>query len=181
MLTAETFDRTRSRLNDLLMYSGLRRPDGLDQWRYLLDLIAGVTRTQKIWGTEIFGDVLDELHAATGNRAWRKANGVQLGFWQRRRLRKQARSMRVGKIRNLAKIHADLGVACEQREQWNQLAVEPSLPASVPGVPEVISDYDDLITELAAIAAAAALDDLDRRSDSPARRPYSRASAPPSA
>src|SRR5581483_5594028 len=48
----------------------------------------------------------------------------------------------------------------------NKFAVEPGLPASVPDVPEVMADYDNLITELAAIAAAAALDNLDRRSDS---------------
>jgi very-short-patch-repair endonuclease len=166
MLTAETFDRTRSRLNDLLTRSGLRRPETLDQWRSLLDLIAGVTRTHEVWGPEIFGDVLDKLHTATGNRTWRKANGVRLGFWQRRRLRKQARSMRVGRIRNVAKLHAELGTVCEQLEQWNKFAVEPSLPASVPDVPEIMTDYDDLITELAAIAAAATLDDLDQRSDS---------------
>lgn len=165
-LTTTTLDETRARLDELLAASGLRRPTGLDQWRHLLDLLAGVARTQERWGTEVFGEALDALHAATGSRAWRRANGVQLGLWRCRALRKQARSMRADGVRDHAQLHAELDAARQQRHRWNELSTEAGTPTAVPGLTEAMSGYDTLITELAAIAAAASLDGLDQRPES---------------
>ncbi|MGH3908917.1 MAG: AAA domain-containing protein, partial [Pseudonocardiaceae bacterium] len=162
-LTTATLDQTRARLDALLAASGLRRPAGLDQWRQLLDLCAGVARTQERCGIEVFGDVLDELHAATGSRDWRRANGVQLGFWRCRALRKQAKSMRADNVRDHAQLHTELDAARQQRHRWRELSTGAGTPTSVPGLTEAMSGYDALITELAAIAAAASLEDLAQR------------------
>ncbi|MGI9062678.1 MAG: AAA domain-containing protein [Pseudonocardiaceae bacterium] len=154
---------TRARLDGLLRSSGLRRPADLDGWRDLLELCSAVAATVAGYGADIFGADLESLAAATADRRWRKAQGVRLGWWRRRTLVKQARALRIDGVRDTTLLHGTLAAAVDQWRQWRELSTPESVPAALPELADTAMEFDRLRTELAAIAASAALGPQEHR------------------
>lgn len=162
-LTTTTMRTTRARLDGLLRSSGLRHPGDLDGWREILELCSAVAATVAGYGADVFGADLESLTAATADRRWRKAQGVRLGWWRRRTLVKQARALRIDGVRDTTLLHGTLAAAIDQRRQWQELSTPASVPAALPDVAGAAVEFDRLRTELAAIAASAALSPQERR------------------
>ncbi|HET6968102.1 MAG TPA: AAA domain-containing protein, partial [Ornithinibacter sp.] len=107
-----------------------------------------VRDTLETFRPEVFDIPLDDLVAATGSPAHRRAAGSDLGLLDRWRLRRQARALlRPG--RPPSDLHAALAAASEQRVAWRRLAGSG-------GRPEIPVELDR-----AHVAHASLVDDLD--------------------
>jgi hypothetical protein len=114
-------DATASTLADV--FRGIRLPETPTSrdWGKVLTTVGQVRDTLEAFRPEVFDIPLDDLVTATGDRAYRRAVGSDLGWIERWRLRRQARALlRPG--RPPASLHAALAAASEQRIAWRELA-----------------------------------------------------------
>lgn len=128
------------------VFAGLRLPDSrtVRDWGRILDTVAAVRGTLETFRPEIFDVPLGEFVAATGTAAYRASVGADLGWWERRGLKRQVRRyVRPG--RPPADLHAALVEANEQRSAWKQMA-------GAGGRPEMPSDLDRAMDAYAGLA-----------------------------
>lgn len=140
-------DATASTLADV--FRGIRLPETPTSrdWGKVLTTVGQVRDTLEAFRPEVFDIPLDDLVTATGDKAYRRAVGSDLGWLERWRLRRQARALlRPG--RPPASLHAALAAASEQRIAWRELAGSG-------GRPEIPVELDR-----ARLAHAALVDDL---------------------
>ncbi|UZN04235.1 hypothetical protein [Cellulomonas sp. S1-8] len=118
--------------------TGLTQATTLDQWAEQLRMLDGVRASLDVFQPLVFERTAADLVAATATKQWREANDVPMGFWVRRRLRKQAKDMlRPG--RPVADLHGALIAVQERRSVWQAHCPAggwPRLPESL----EVIED-----------------------------------------
>lgn len=142
------------------VFAGLRLPDSrtVRDWGHTLDTVAQVRDTLETFRPEIFDVPLGEFVSATGTAAYRSSVGADLGWWERRGLKRQVRRyVRPG--RPPADLHAALLRASEQRSAWKQMA-------GAGGRPEMPSDLDRAMKAHAGLAADLAwLDERVPRSE----------------
>jgi hypothetical protein len=160
----------RDRLEQLVGGARLRRPASLDEWAALLVLVGEVNHTISMLGQAAYGPDLDDLVWATGTRAWRRAQPRGLGFLTRRRLVRQARSLGPNVPAERAALHRALVRAQDQRERWSAAAVGDQAPSTVPGLEVTVAQFTRLRTELAALAATAAIPGLSTGSEEETER-----------
>ncbi|WP_432457765.1 hypothetical protein [Cellulomonas iranensis] len=97
--------------------TGLTRATTLDQWAEQLRMLDGVRDSLDVFQPLVFERTAADLVAATATKEWREEHGVPMGFWVRRRLRKQAKDMlRPG--RPVADLHGALIEVQARRELW---------------------------------------------------------------
>lgn len=154
--------RVRKLLDNLLLETGLPRPDSIKQWGEALELMIAVERTVSTYGPNILDGDLEERQAAFATRAWRKQMTAASGFWRRRAVRAEVKAGRAGTATR-ATVFEELSAAVELRDRWIRLSgrapsTPPSLAAARPG-------YETLRDNLAAIGAAAAMNGLPDKSD----------------
>lgn len=118
--------------------TGLTQATTLDQWAEQLHMLDGVRASLDLFQPLVFERTAADLVAATATKEWREANGIPMGFWVRRRLRKQAKDMlRPG--RPIADLHGALIEVQARRQVWQAHCPAggwPRLPESL----EVIED-----------------------------------------
>lgn len=129
------------------VFTGLRLPTSrtVRDWGRILDTVAQVRDTLETFRPEVFDVPLGELVAATGTPDYRASVGADLGWWERRSLRRQARRyVRPG--RPPADLHAALLAASDQRSAWKEMA-------GAGGRPEMPADLDRALEAYAVLAA----------------------------
>ncbi|GAA4112110.1 DUF4011 domain-containing protein [Knoellia locipacati] len=129
------------------VFAGLRLPDSrtVRDWGRVLDTVAEVRDTLETFRPEIFDVPLGEFVAATGTGDYRASVGSDLGWWERRGLRRQVRRyVRPG--RPPADLHVALLAANEQRSAWKEMA-------GAGGRPEMPADLDRAMEAYAGLAA----------------------------
>ncbi|MCC2315565.1 hypothetical protein [Cellulomonas xiejunii] len=118
--------------------TGLTRATTLDQWTEQLHMLDGVRSSLDVFLPMVFERTAADLVAATATKEWREEHGIPMGFWVRRRLRKQAKDMlRPG--RPVADLHGALIEVQQRRDVWQAHCPAggwPRLPESL----EVIED-----------------------------------------
>lgn len=129
------------------VFAGLRLPDSttVRDWGRVLSTVTDVRGTLETFRPEIFDVPLGDFVAATGSAAYRTSVNADLGWWERRGLKKQVRRyVRPG--RPPADLHAALVAANEQRSAWKQMA-------GAGGRPEMPADLDRATDAYAGLAA----------------------------
>ncbi|GGB44538.1 hypothetical protein GCM10011492_39530 [Flexivirga endophytica] len=112
-----------------------------------LELMSEVHRTLETFRPEVFSAPLEQLVHATGSSAYRKDNPSDLGVLDRRRLRKQSRSLlRPGQPP--ADLHGVLVLAAAQREKWRKTAGKGSLPSAPVDVAKYVAAHERLREDL---------------------------------
>lgn len=150
-------------LAELVAAAGLRRPADVAGWQGVLNLLGAVEVTVNTFGPEVFGPELEDLRYATADRRWRDQHRLEQGFWRGRALRRRARQMHRGRVRDTKMLFAALNAAVHQRDCWRQLSSNRSEPQTMAGLQAALSDYGRLRDQLAAVAACTKLDGLDQR------------------
>lgn len=134
------------------VFAGLRLPESrtVRDWGRILDTVAQVRDTLETFRPEIFDVPLGEFVSATGTSAYRSSVGADLGWWERRSLRRQMRRyVRPG--RPPADLHRALVAANEQRSAWKHMAGaggRPEMPADLDRALQAYSDLADDLTWL---------------------------------
>ncbi len=131
------------------VFTGVDLPRGtaLRDWARTLSTVAKVRDTLEVFRPEVFDVPLDDLVAATGDRAYRKANGIEFGWFERRGLVRQARRLlRPGPPPE--DLHAALIEASAQRSTWREMAGAGGRPELPVDLDLAQAAYDDVITDL---------------------------------
>ncbi|MFJ7086424.1 AAA domain-containing protein [Streptomyces griseus] len=162
-LSGTAFQDTRHEIEDLVRTAGLRPASDIAGWQQLLGLLQSVTETLKIFDSEVFGPHLDRLIAATADRRWRKANGEQISWWERRRLVKRARELRVDGVRERHLLHASLVQAAEQSAWWASQSIGGTTPSALPGLSQALDHFSQLRNRLDAVALCARIEGLEAK------------------
>ena len=71
----------------------LPEAERVSDWGTVLDTVGRVRDTLEVFRPEVFDIPLGDLVAATGTKEFRETSGVALGWYARRRLRRQARGL----------------------------------------------------------------------------------------
>lgn len=152
-LQQETVPGVSTTLDAVLRETGLCPPATLAQWQQALGLLDAAAETLARFKPEVFTSALPDLIAATATRRWRKEHNVNLGWGERRRLRKQAQSLAVEPKVPTAQMHDQLVASQQLVESWSQACADgglPRLPANLGGAHGA---YDQLNLELRALGA----------------------------
>ncbi len=120
-------------------------------WGRALSLLLGVRRTLDSFSPDVFSHGLTDLIAATGDAEYRKAQGIEMGVWERRRLRKAAKEfLRPGVVVN--DLHSALVDAKKQREALAELSGGPTRPRVPRGLLEADEAHREITRDLAQLA-----------------------------
>lgn len=131
------------------VFATVRLPgsDTADDWGRILRTVSAVRDSLEVFRPEIFDIPLDPMVSATAGAPERRAEGVDMGWLARWRMRRQARRLlRPGSPP--ADLHAALVAAREQRGTWQAMAGgggRPELPADL----DLAQDaFDALVDDL---------------------------------
>ncbi|CCH79837.1 conserved hypothetical protein [Nostocoides japonicum T1-X7] len=131
------------------VFAKVRLPEAstVADWGQTLGAVSRVRDTLEVFRAEVFDIPLEDLVAATGTSQYRREHGSDLGFFARRRFRRQARGLlRPGAPP--ADLHAALLEAGEQRNVWRSMAGgggRPEIPADLDAAE---SAYESLTADL---------------------------------
>ena len=141
--------------------TGLTQATTVVAWVEQLTMLDGVRAALDVFQPIVFERTAADLVAATATKEWRAERGVDMGYWLRRRLRKQSKDM-VRPGRPVADLHARLLEVQAQREVW-----QAHCPSG--GWPRLPDGLEHIEEEFAAVRAD--LDALDEvLVDHPGRR-----------
>lgn len=157
-LSSATLPRTRSALAGVLTQTGLRSPASVEGWTSILSLLDATARTLTQLDQACFAEELDSWAAGTATRSWRKSNagrpGVEAGWRERRRWRKQARASWTGPDKPKSDVlHRAVVDALGIRYAWSQASADGGLPRLPGDLPGAAGAYQQLGLELAALGA----------------------------
>jgi hypothetical protein len=140
-LGGEGLNAPAAELDAILAESSLPAAHTPADWANALRTMEGVRSTLEVFRPEIFDIPLDEHVVATGSKAFRERQSVQLGAWARSRVRRQTRRLlRPG--RPPADLHGELLSAREQRRNWYALVGAGGRPEISPRLDEAQVAYD---------------------------------------
>ena len=115
-LLRKVLPATRKQVSSTVQTCGFPIPTTAQEWGRQVMVLKNLRRVLDVFQPEIFERDIDSMIEATKPKAQRKAEGSSMGFWERRRHIKEAKSMlRVGaQVENL---HEALLVVAKQAEQ----------------------------------------------------------------
>ncbi|MEV7505119.1 AAA domain-containing protein [Streptomyces sp. NPDC093018] len=164
-LTGRALTNARRTVEKLVDTAGLRRADDVQGWQSLLTLLHDVTSTLSRFEAAVFDSDLNDMVAATADRAWRREHVVKVGWWQRRKLTARARGLAKDGCRARHLLHAALTDAAEQKARWQERATaDGSRPWAVPGLSSAAASFTEVCNQLAAIALCVCWDGWDNTS-----------------
>ncbi|GIJ65437.1 AAA domain-containing protein [Virgisporangium ochraceum] len=123
---------------------GLARPQRLVELRSARALVDGVSATLLRFDPAVYDEPLADLVAACADPAWRRSNGVHIGWWKARRLRRRAAALGRAEM-DRDELFRGLGAAQAQRERWPST---PTLPAEWDAVRRVHDRVETDVTTL---------------------------------
>ncbi|SEF16842.1 DUF4011 domain-containing protein [Jiangella alba] len=132
---------------------GLAGPGSVAECLETVDLLASVGRTIETLGAQIWDEPLDELAAATGDRAYRASQGVESGFLARRKLRKRLADL-TGKAgrQHRPRQHEGLIAARQQLVTWRERSRDGKAPRTGPHLANAVDAAKGVRHALASLA-----------------------------
>lgn len=149
-LLDQLLPRVREQIRSTVETCGFPVPDTVTQWGRQVATLQNLRRVLDVFKPAIFERDLTSMLKATLGKQGRKAQGVDMGFWERRRSVKEAKSLlRPGtKVEDL---HEALSVVARQAEQWRELVPRGGWPVLPPRLDEIIETFESLTADLTAL------------------------------
>ncbi|MFD0817567.1 AAA domain-containing protein [Micromonospora zhanjiangensis] len=163
-LAADALQGAQRQIRELVDRAGLDVPDDLTAWTDLFDLLGEVERSIATYGEQVFGPELDDFVYATATRRQRPRRPDSIGLVRRLRIRRDLRRTCPAAPRKRAEMHQGLAAAANQRERWHKLSRQDSTPTAIAEADLCMSSFVRVRNHLAAVAACARIDGLDRGS-----------------
>ena len=173
---------TREQVTTTVKVCGFSIPQTADEWSKQVTVLKNLRRVLDVFQPEIFERDIDAMIEATESKQERKTSDSQMGFWDRRRHIKEAKSMlRVGA--QVEDLHEALLVVKRQGEQWRLFVPHGGWPVLPPKLDDIIATQEQLMSNLTALdtvlghhagrggAPAAGLQRTGGTSQGPIRRP----------
>ncbi|WP_309485007.1 hypothetical protein [Cellulomonas sp. NS3] len=141
-----------SRVKEVAAATGLNEATTVDAWGEQLVMLGGIRGALDVFQPLIFERTAADLVAATATKQWREEHGMPMGFWLRRRLRKQAKDM-VRPGRPVADLHTALIGVQEQRQIWQAHCPAGGWPRLPEGLATIEDEYRSVRADLDALDA----------------------------
>ena len=118
---------TREQVSSTVQTCGFPIPNTEQEWGRQVQVLKNLRRVLDVFQPEIFERDIDAMIESSKSKAERKAEGTTIGFWERRRHIKEAKSLlRVGaQVENL---HDALQVVAKQAAQWRMFVPHGGWP-----------------------------------------------------
>ena len=137
----------RELMNALSDKVGLPEARTMRESERQLELMSEAHRTLETFRPEVFHAPLEQLAFATGSSDYRKSHPGDLGALERRRLRKQAKTLlRPGQPPS--DLHGVLVLAAGQQERWKAVAGKGSRPSAPADLARYVTAHERLREEL---------------------------------
>ena len=134
---------------------GFPVPSSAREWGRQITVLRNLRRVLDVFRPEVFEHDIDAMVEACRSKADRKANGTSMGFWERRRRTREARSLlRVGA--QVDDMHDALVVVRKQADQWHSLVPHGGWPVLPGKLDRMIDDQETLAAGLTALDAVLA-------------------------
>ncbi|WP_238402526.1 hypothetical protein [Cellulomonas sp. H30R-01] len=130
--------------------TGLTQATSVASWAEQLRMLDGVRGALDVFLPIVFERTAADLVAATATPQWRTERGVDMGFWLRRRLRRQARDM-VRPGRPVADLHTALLDVQAQREIWQAHCPAGGWPRLPDGLEHIEEEHQAVAEDLRAL------------------------------
>ncbi len=141
---------TREQVKSTVESCGFPVPATVRDWGKQVVVLKNLRRVLDVFQPAIFERDIPAMIEATKSKADRKADGTNLGFWERRRLVKEAKSLlRPGA--QAEDLHAALQVVAKQAEQWRTFVPHGGWPVLPPKLDTIIDTQDALIQDMTAL------------------------------
>ena len=146
---------TREQVATTVQTCGFPVPTTAQEWGRQVTVLKNLRRVLDVFQPEIFERDIDAMIEASKSKQQRKAEGSDLGFWERRRLVKEAKSLlRVGaQVENL---HDALVVVAKQSEQWHLFVPHGGWPVLPPKLDTILETQDALMRDITSLDAVLA-------------------------
>ncbi|WP_327034416.1 AAA domain-containing protein [Micromonospora ureilytica] len=161
-LASDALEGAQRQIRELVDRAGLDVPDDLAAWTDLFDLLSEVERTILGYGDQVFGPDLDDYVYATAPGRSRPRRPEPLGLYRRFQLRRELRRISPAAPRKRSEMYEGLLAAISQRERWRKLSCQDSAPTALADADLCMSSFTRVRNHLAAVAACARIDGLDR-------------------
>ena len=141
---------TRNQVTTTVQTCGFPVPNTAREWGRQVMVLKNLRRVLDVFQPEIFERDIDAMIEASKPKAERKAEGTSMGFWERRRHIKEAKSLlRVGaQVENL---HEALKVVSKQADQWHMFVPRGGWPVLPPKLDEIIETQEALAAGMTAL------------------------------
>ncbi len=146
---------TREQVTNTVKTCGFSVPTTAQEWGRQVTVLKNLRRVLDVFQPEIFERDIDLMIEATKPKQDRKSDGSTMGFWERRRHVKEAKSLlRVGaQVENL---HDALCVVQRQAEQWRLFVPHGGWPVLPPKLDDIITTQDELVSNMTALGTVLA-------------------------
>lgn len=154
-LLQKVLPATREQVASTVKACGFPVPDTALEWARQVTVLKNLRRVLDVFQPEVFERDIESMIEATKPKASRKAEGSTMGYWERRRHVKEAKSMlRAGA--QVESLHEALLVVSRQAEQWRMFVPHGGWPVLPPKLDEIIETQDELARNLTALDAVLA-------------------------
>lgn len=142
----------REHVKSTVQNCGFPVPANAREWGRQVTVLKNLRRVLDVFQADIFERDLSAMIEASKPKAVRKREGTVMGFWERRRHIKEARSLlRVGaKVDDL---HEALKIVAQQAAQWRTFVPHGGWPVLPPKLDEIVSTQELLDRNLVALDA----------------------------
>jgi hypothetical protein len=150
-LLDQSLPKVREQIRSTVETCGFPVPDTVAEWGRQVATLQNLRRVLDVFKPAIFERDLTSMQQASLSKQERKAKGIEMGFWDRRRYVKEVKSLlRPGgpKVENL---HEALGVVSLQAEQWRELVPHGGWPVLPPKLDSIIETFENLTADLTAL------------------------------
>ncbi|WP_265522612.1 hypothetical protein [Oerskovia flava] len=159
----QTLPGLREQVTQVAATTGLVPATTVRQWGDQLRMLAGMRGTLDVFQPLIFERTAQDMVNATGTRQWRTEHRIEMGWFLRRRLRKQAKDMVRPGVR-VEDMHSALQEVQAQRAVWQAQCPRggwPTLPSGLAAIEDTYEavriDLEDLEPVLAPTLGGTAL------------------------
>ncbi|MDF2846808.1 MAG: hypothetical protein K0R97_790 [Oerskovia sp.] len=146
-LSGQTLPQLRDQVASVATTTGLTPATTVRQWGDQLRMLGGLRGTLDAFQPMIFERTATDLVEATGTREWRAANGIDMGWAHRRRLRRQAKDMLRPGVR-VPDLHAALIEVQAQRAVWQAQCPRGGWPTLPEGLAAIEDTYEAVRIDL---------------------------------
>ncbi|MCG7288259.1 hypothetical protein MHY85_20095 [Cellulomonas sp. ACRRI] len=143
------------RIAEVAEVTGFTPATTLATWAEQLEVLAGVRGALDVFQPIVFERSPADMVAATASKAWRAEHDVPMGYWLRRRLKKQAKDL-VRPGRPVADLHAALLDVQRQRAIWAEHCPAGGWPRLPEGLGEIEAEHRAVRADVEALAVVLA-------------------------
>jgi hypothetical protein len=142
----------RDQVSSTTQTCGFPVPATVEDWGRQVTILKNLRRVLDVFQPEIFERDISGMIEASKSKAQRKAEGSQMGFWERRRRIKEAKSL-LRPAAQVEDLNAALKVVDKQAAQWHTLVPHGGWPVLPPKLDAIIETQEQLMRSITALDA----------------------------